>query len=44
VQENVTVITAGTTPAITDTPPQKGQLACSAQVVPPLAAAGAAAN
>jgi polygalacturonase len=35
VQENVTVVTAGTTPAITNTPPQTGQVACSAQVVPP---------
>jgi polygalacturonase len=35
VQENVTVATAGTTPAITDTAPQAGQIACSAQVVPP---------
>jgi hypothetical protein len=35
VQENVTVATAGTTPAITDTPPQAAQIACSAQVVPP---------
>jgi polygalacturonase len=35
VQENVTVVTAGTTPAITNTPPQTGQTPCSAQVVPP---------
>ena len=34
VQENVTVTTSGTTPAITDTPPQTGQTACGAQVVP----------
>jgi polygalacturonase len=34
VQENVTVATAGTTPAISATPPQTGQVACSAQVVP----------
>jgi hypothetical protein len=34
VQENVAVTTAGTTPAIAATPPQSGQLACSAQVVP----------
>jgi polygalacturonase len=34
VQENVTVTTAGTTPAIPTTPPQGGQTACSAQVVP----------
>jgi hypothetical protein len=34
VQENVTVTTSGTTPAITATPPQTGQVACSAQVVP----------
>lgn len=31
IQENVTVDTAGTTPAITTTPPQSGQIACSAQ-------------
>jgi polygalacturonase len=35
VQENVTVATAGTTPAIPATPPQAGQIACSAQLVPP---------
>jgi len=34
VQENVTVATAGTTPSITPTPPQSGQIACSAQVLP----------
>jgi polygalacturonase len=35
VQENVTVGTAGTTPPIPATPPRAGQVACSAQVVPP---------
>jgi polygalacturonase len=34
VQENVSVIISGTTPAITDTPPQTGQIACSAQAIP----------
>jgi hypothetical protein len=34
VQENVTVTSAGTTPSITATQPQTGQIACSAQVVP----------
>jgi polygalacturonase len=34
VQENVTVATAGTTPAITVRPPETGQVACSAQVLP----------
>ena len=35
VEENVTVATAGNTPAIPITPAQAGQVACSAQVVPP---------
>jgi polygalacturonase len=34
VQENVTVATAGTTPAITNTLPKANQTACSAQIVP----------
>jgi hypothetical protein len=34
VQENVAVTTAGSTPVIATTPPQKGQTACSAQVIP----------
>jgi polygalacturonase len=34
VQENVTVTTFGGTPTIPATPPQAGQTACSAQVVP----------
>jgi polygalacturonase len=41
VEENVSVITNGATLSIPPTPPQAGQIACSAQVVPTVAGAAA---